>query len=487
MERIGDVVLIIGACIAGLALFVLGYRVIRYSKLQGRWARDFWISVAIVLAFLSASVYGQSKDAANEQGAISSEQVGNKQEDSFVKLQKIWDGIGRTNNKDEFDKLCKDSNQLVQRILKGKRFTDAVKTTIRLVFNARTEYISHEKLMTTCYEVSPSNKYIKTMADLENQYVLLGKMYKEGKINQDVIDKSKTAVRNYYEGISEWITDKPLLEKLSLEEKREVVDFIVELCEIQVVDELSALVDKRVADVKKTREWRDLRKLFKEMVKYMPAELEVAGEVEQKLEKQLQSITEKINALKEEPTRLALVHMAQIATSVALHLSYSANSDVMLMCYDRKGLPPRKNSDYETQMNLLEWMQKEGKITKEVYDKVKQTIDRHEIDKEDPEAERGDYLADDLDHANTVLVFRLLRELYLPVDVRWEDVEPKLKEKINRLIKDLGADDWQVRESAQAALTEIGDPIVPALKEALEKTDQPEIKMRAKKILEELE
>jgi hypothetical protein len=58
--------------------------------------------------------------------------------------------------------------------------------------------------------------------------------------------------------------------------------------------------------------------------------------------------------------------------------------------------------------------------------------------------------------------------------------------KIDALIRDLGAEDFETREKASAELRKIGKPAVPALRKAAESEDA-EVKMRAKAILEELE
>lgn len=67
-----------------------------------------------------------------------------------------------------------------------------------------------------------------------------------------------------------------------------------------------------------------------------------------------------------------------------------------------------------------------------------------------------------------------------------EEISAELKAKIEQLIKDLGAEDWQAREAAQKALEEIGAPAEPFLKEALQNPD-PEVKGRAKRLLGRIE
>jgi hypothetical protein len=58
--------------------------------------------------------------------------------------------------------------------------------------------------------------------------------------------------------------------------------------------------------------------------------------------------------------------------------------------------------------------------------------------------------------------------------------------KVGDLIRDLGADEYSVRERAETELRKLGDAAVPALREALEDKD-PERALRAQRVLEDLE
>lgn len=59
-----------------------------------------------------------------------------------------------------------------------------------------------------------------------------------------------------------------------------------------------------------------------------------------------------------------------------------------------------------------------------------------------------------------------------------------LAKKIDALVRDLGAEDFETREKATAELKKIGKPAIPALKKAAESEDA-EVKVRAKALLEE--
>ena len=62
----------------------------------------------------------------------------------------------------------------------------------------------------------------------------------------------------------------------------------------------------------------------------------------------------------------------------------------------------------------------------------------------------------------------------------------ELKDKIARLIKELGDNEWSVREAASKALVDIGQPALAALKEALKSKDA-EVAMRAREAVEKIE
>lgn len=63
----------------------------------------------------------------------------------------------------------------------------------------------------------------------------------------------------------------------------------------------------------------------------------------------------------------------------------------------------------------------------------------------------------------------------------------ELQVRITRLIKKLGDDAWQTREEATKELEGIGKEALPALKEAVENTKDPEIKWRAKLLIDAIE
>ncbi|MCK6471457.1 MAG: hypothetical protein L6R28_06905 [Planctomycetes bacterium] len=62
-----------------------------------------------------------------------------------------------------------------------------------------------------------------------------------------------------------------------------------------------------------------------------------------------------------------------------------------------------------------------------------------------------------------------------------------VRTEVKQLVKDLGSDEYSTRESADAKLRKLGRDALPALKEALERTDDPETMARLKKIVEDHE
>jgi len=74
----------------------------------------------------------------------------------------------------------------------------------------------------------------------------------------------------------------------------------------------------------------------------------------------------------------------------------------------------------------------------------------------------------------------MLMLLAVPASARQDD------ERIVRLVQELGADDYKVREAAEAELKKIGPPAIPHLKKALEDRDAERAE-RARRVLAELE
>ena len=65
------------------------------------------------------------------------------------------------------------------------------------------------------------------------------------------------------------------------------------------------------------------------------------------------------------------------------------------------------------------------------------------------------------------------------------DIDGELDEKIIQLVKNLGAESYRDRRDAEKQLANCGDFVLPFVKEAAESTD-PEVRMRARRIMEQL-
>ncbi|NUN48082.1 MAG: HEAT repeat domain-containing protein [Candidatus Brocadiae bacterium] len=63
---------------------------------------------------------------------------------------------------------------------------------------------------------------------------------------------------------------------------------------------------------------------------------------------------------------------------------------------------------------------------------------------------------------------------------------PDAEKRAAELIRKLGSDDWDERAEAERALGEMGQPAVGPLKQAMETADDPEVRVRAKRLLQKL-
>ena len=56
--------------------------------------------------------------------------------------------------------------------------------------------------------------------------------------------------------------------------------------------------------------------------------------------------------------------------------------------------------------------------------------------------------------------------------------------RIAALVRELGDSDWEKREAAQRQLAEMGEAALTALEEASEQAEDPEVRKRARKLME---
>src|SRR5262249_20079410 len=71
--------------------------------------------------------------------------------------------------------------------------------------------------------------------------------------------------------------------------------------------------------------------------------------------------------------------------------------------------------------------------------------------------------------------------------VRADEKAPLSEKDIANLIRQLGAEEFTTREQAEHALVKIGKPALEALRKTLGNTTDPEVRRRAKAIMEEID
>jgi hypothetical protein len=232
---------------------------------------------------------------------------------------------------------------------------------------------------------------------------------------------------------------------------------------------------KRLKEITKSREFKKLRKVWKELVELLKDRKPLTEELidwRTKAEEGLKGkdLTEKDALLSKEK---AIANLAFLTVELAKHIE---RLHVMVTCYMRV-VPPQKRV-IEEQKTLLEKAFREGKISQRVYEKVKMAMDAFEA--------RGTVIGKNLSDANTVFLFKLMKEINSPPQIDITEISPELAKKIDEFVEKLGADDFKVREDAMEKLLEVGEPAIPALKKALNHKDA-EVRWRAEVILKELE
>ena len=83
-------------------------------------------------------------------------------------------------------------------------------------------------------------------------------------------------------------------------------------------------------------------------------------------------------------------------------------------------------------------------------------------------------------------VLLLAVAILVPLDDPAKAAAPDAKQ-LKKLINDLGADEFSVREKATQALSEMGRPALPALREALQQSTDAEVRQRARHIMNSIQ
>jgi len=255
--------------------------------------------------------------------------------------------------------------------------------------------------------------------------------------------------------------------------------------------ELQKAISQRIDEVKKTSEWNDLKKVWKDLTKAMIK----GGPIPKKLKEwgdKYQKWGELVRTKQDAKTPLfskedSLTQIQAFTTALIWHL-YRSRGAVdpntgrveMVTCYKPGVSEGVHNKDLDQQEELLDKQFKEDKISKKVYDKVKSTLKTlREADKHGLQV--GAYL----NQPNTELIFRLIQELNTKQVVKVEKIDPVLQKTIDELITQLGNDDWPKREQATEQLIMIGAPAIESLQKVA-KSNDPEVRLRVKQILDKI-
>ena len=83
-------------------------------------------------------------------------------------------------------------------------------------------------------------------------------------------------------------------------------------------------------------------------------------------------------------------------------------------------------------------------------------------------------------------VLLLAVAILIPFDDPAKAAAPDAKQ-LKKLINDLGADQFSVREKATQALSEMGRPALPALRETLQQSTDAEVRQRARRVMDSIQ
>ena len=267
---------------------------------------------------------------------------------------------------------------------------------------------------------------------------------------------------------------KRLLEVTGTLEKRyEIVESVM-----AVLRSLDS-AEKVLAEAAKKKEWRRLRRIWRILSR---GDLPGGDDVEWM--KRLASDAPESKG--EQTEKDGLLDADGLLAEVALVLrdwhGHVSAVKRRMMCY--KPAPPparRRNRMHRLQMELLKKLNEQGKLPEDACEKVEKALseaDRYGI-------RGGRHLLDNLNGANTALVFRALRSLSRP-PADWAALPRNVKERVGRLVEQLKSEDYKEREAATKALLGLGPAVAPALKEALERSTDEEQKKRLRWLLDNM-
>jgi hypothetical protein len=265
------------------------------------------------------------------------------------------------------------------------------------------------------------------------------------------------------------------------------------------------LQTKRLKEITRSKEFRKLRKVWKRLLKLLKEKRPLTRELEEWAKDARRELAGKTlgqgdialsakdagrelagKALGRGDTALltkekAIAQLTYLTIELAYHVRRLNGCEVdgriiRASCYIR--VIPKQRPLILEQEKLLDEAFEDGKISKEVYEKVKLTLKAFKY--------RGTVIGKGLSEENVILLFKLIKKINSPPQVDITKISPELRKRIEGLIEKLGDNDYKAREEATEALLEIGDFAIPLLKKVLEHKD-PEVRWRARTILEELE
>ncbi|MEW5820266.1 MAG: hypothetical protein AB1782_08760 [Cyanobacteriota bacterium] len=128
-----------------------------------------------------------------------------------------------SNNSGSFDSKI---NNIIENIDKLELVNEEALIFIKNAILDRFNHIQQEHGIVTCYMMGGIAEERKALNELENQYILLDKMFKEEKINSKTYELTKEAIYNSFEEV---IKIKSSYSNNQSQLNKSFIDYIVEL------------------------------------------------------------------------------------------------------------------------------------------------------------------------------------------------------------------------------------------------------------------
>jgi len=537
MEKLWWALMVFCAGIVGVCLFVAGYSQVRF-KGKSRWMREFCLAVAIILAFLATAFYGRAEERKNgetEERTTTNEprttidearikelirqlgaddwqtretatkeliKIGKPIEPplyealqskdpeirlraqmiwdaihALPKLQAIWQELTATRTQIDAAKYEQKINQLIDQIQNEKNLSEAVKLSLKALASIRLSHVNRSFSGAECYKMTlEGTKRMDTLQDLEQQYRLIEDMAKQGKINQETLNKVKTAIRGNYEALTD-------MAGLSPEEKDRLIDLVISLCGVEP-PEPSLL--SQVPKLEDTPEWKAVMEQWQ-----VVSQLKWDQKTSEELEKIRQETARRLQALK----GLVAKGYLSISLIALIEQEFEKAQEVRpldVTCYAPICITPAEISwnRLKYRLPILEKVYLANRINYWTYQKIILSL-KKDLAVLEGAGKEWYQARSDIKEAEIEALKKKSQELFAALA---EKVSSGSKlsltdeQKVKEWIKQLGADDWQNREAATqslAAMLQQTPAVIPFLKEALKSAD-PEVRLRAQVILDSI-